>query len=77
MGALMATGGSEGDLRIWDAHTGTQLIQKQRAASIRDLAFHRDGADLAGQYELVAGAGEKICLYQIAKPSLTPRRRPL
>jgi WD40 repeat protein len=50
-GATLASGGDDGVVRIWDAHTGQQLQQLQQLTAppgkVDSLAYAPDGATLA------------------------------
>lgn len=71
-GSLLASGGADGSLRLWNALTGAplsdasgRLIASQFGAEIRTLAFTSDGARV-----LVAGAKPELGVVQTQGPKL-------
>jgi WD40 repeat protein/serine/threonine protein kinase len=47
-GGLVATGGEDGTVRLWNANTGAEVsVVEKRGASITSLAFNQDGRYLA------------------------------
>jgi WD40 repeat protein len=67
-GAILASGGLEGDLHLWDAATGRLLRRWETKASwIRQLAFSRDGRTLiTGHSDRTAEDASRVYLWEAA-----------